>query len=64
MVARASETISFGAANARIADALDVAPDAAVAVIERIAFGPDGTPLEWRRSYGPADRFSYTIDLR
>lgn len=64
LVARASETIRFGAASQRVASALDVAEGTALAVIERIAFGPDGRPLERRRSHGPADRFSYKIELR
>jgi len=64
MVARATETIRFGAADQRVASALGAAAGTAVAVIERIAFGPDGRALEWRRSHGLAARFSYTIELR
>ena len=63
-VARARETIRFGTARAAITTALARAPDTAVAIIERTAFGRDGTPLEWRRSFGPADQFNYTIDLK
>jgi len=64
LVARANETIRFGIASQRIATALGLAEGTALAIIERIAFGPDGRPLEWRCSYGPADRFSYKIELR
>lgn len=64
LVARASETIRFGAASPRIATALGLAEEATLAVIERIAFGADGRPMEWRRSHGPADRFSYKIELK
>ncbi|ARQ02258.1 GntR family transcriptional regulator [Pseudorhodoplanes sinuspersici] len=64
LVARASETIRFGAASSHIATALGLAEGTALAIIERIAFGPDGRPLEWRRSHGAACRFSYKIELR
>jgi GntR family transcriptional regulator len=64
IVARAAEMIRFGSAEARIAEALQCAPGTAVVIIERMALAPDGQPLEWRRSFGRADRFSYTIELR
>ncbi|MDX2205017.1 MAG: GntR family transcriptional regulator [Hyphomicrobiaceae bacterium] len=64
LVVRATETIRFDAASPRVAKALELTAGTALAVIERVAYGPDGRPLERRRSYGPADRFSYTIELR
>jgi GntR family transcriptional regulator len=64
LVARARETIRFAAASPEIAAALGVAPGAATAVIDRLAFGVDGAPIEWRVSHGPADQFNYTIDLK
>lgn len=64
VIARAREQITFGAAPAHVAAALQIAPGSPVAIIERVACGYDGKPLEYRRSYGPAERFSYAIDIR
>lgn len=64
MVASAKEIIRFGSASEAVASALGLSGGAAVAIIERVAFGLDERPLEFRRSYGPAERFSYTIDIR
>ncbi|MFN8760403.1 MAG: GntR family transcriptional regulator [Tagaea sp.] len=63
-VARASEIIRFDRAATRVAKALGVARDAPVAAIERTAFAIDGAPLEFRRSYGPAERFAYALELK
>lgn len=63
-VARASEHIGFDYASAAAARALGIATDEPVVVIERVAFGFDETALEWRRSRGPAMRFSYDIEIR
>ena len=64
VVATARETIRFQPLSAPMAEALGLPLDRAAVVIERVAFGFDGNPLEFRRSYGPADRFSYSIDIR
>lgn len=64
IVASAAETIRFGQAAPQVADALEVPAGHPVAVIERTAFGYDRKPLEFRRSFGPAERFSYAIDIR
>lgn len=63
-VARAREQITFGRAPSRVAAALGVENGAPVAIIDRIACGFDDAPLEARRSYGPAERFSYAVDIR
>ncbi|RAI36754.1 GntR family transcriptional regulator [Rhodoplanes roseus] len=63
-VARAADRISFGRATAAVARSLAIAAGDPVVVIDRTAFGLDGGPLEWRRSHGPADRFSYDVDIR
>ncbi len=63
-VVRARETIRFGHATPRIATALGCTDSTPLAIIERTAFGRDGGVLEWRRSFGPADQFNYTIDLK
>lgn len=60
----ASETITFGVATAEIAKNLKMPARVPVAKIERLAFGIDGGPLEWRSSFGLASRFSYSIELR
>ena len=43
---------------------LRITPTTPVIVIERLALGFDGKPIEWRRSRGRADRFQYHIDIR
>lgn len=63
-VARAREHIEFGRADAATARHLGIARGDPVVSIERLAFGYDGAPLEFRQSYGPAERFSYDIDIR
>ena len=35
-----------------------------VILIDRIAYGFDDTPLEWRSSRGRADKFQYHIEIR
>jgi len=62
-VASAQETLTVDAADARIAGLLGVAKGKPVVVIERLAFGYDRTPLEWRRSIGSAETFRYQIDI-
>jgi GntR family transcriptional regulator len=64
IVARAAEYLRFGSASAAIAVALGVQPGAGVAIIDRTAYAYDDAPLEFRRSYGPADRFSYTLEIK
>ncbi|MDR0440213.1 MAG: GntR family transcriptional regulator [Candidatus Accumulibacter sp.] len=63
VVASAREILTVESANAKVAQALDVEPGRPVVVIERLAFGFDRKPLEWRRSYGVADTFRYQIDI-
>ena len=64
IIARAREHLSFGTAAAPIAKALGLPRNAPVAVVARTAFGHDGRPLEYRRSFGPAERFSYTVEIK
>lgn len=63
-IARATEHIAFDRADATTARHLGIAKGDPVVSIERLAFGYDGVPLEWRQSYGPAERFSYDIEIR
>jgi GntR family transcriptional regulator len=64
VVASARETIRFQPLPPAMAEALGRLTGHPGAVIERLALGFDGQPLEFRRSYGPAERFSYSIDIR
>lgn len=63
VVASARETLTIDAANAGIARALGIDEGKPVVVIERLAFGFDRKPLEWRRSHGAADTFRYQVDI-
>lgn len=63
-VHRVSETIRFGFANSAVAKHLQVANGEPVAIIERLAYSIEDTPIEWRLSYGLASRFSYSIELK
>lgn len=64
VVASARETIRFALPPAEAAEALAIPRGTPAAMIERVASGFDDAPLEFRRSYGPAERFSYSIDIR
>ena len=63
-VASAEEVLSVDIAAEDTAEVLNCPPGAPVAVIERLAKGYDGAPLEWRRSIGRADQFRYQIEIR
>lgn len=63
VVATARETLTVEAAGAAIADFLGLAAGDPVIVIERIARGYDGRPIEYRYSRGRADTFRYQIDI-
>ena len=64
VIARAEETITFGPCPAAEARMLGRKEGAPVVIIERIAYGLDNAPREWRRSYGPAERFQYKVEIR
>ena len=63
-VAAAEEILSVETVDRDTAKLLDLAEGAAAVVIERLAFGYDGRPLEWRRSLAPAATFRYRVDIR
>ncbi len=63
-IARASERLKAVAATPRTAKHLDVPVGAPLLSVDRIAFGVDGTPAEWRVSLCRTDRFHYLCDLR
>lgn len=64
VVASATETLTVETATARHARLLDIAPGTPIVVIERLAYGYDRHPLEWRRSRGPASQFIYQAEIR
>ena len=64
VVASAEEILTVASVEEPDASRLGLAPGAAVVVIERLAFGYDGQPLEWRRTQAPAATFRYKIDIR
>lgn len=64
VVAGAEETLTAEPAGEVYARPLRIDPNAAVIVIERLARGYTGEPLEWRSSRGPADRFRYHVEIR
>ncbi|MEO1092183.1 MAG: GntR family transcriptional regulator [Pseudomonadota bacterium] len=59
LVARAVDDLRFGHAPEASAQLLGIASGDPVAVIERTAFAPDGTAVEWRVARGDAKRFRY-----
>ncbi|MDR3436860.1 GntR family transcriptional regulator [Telmatospirillum sp.] len=64
IVAMAEETLSIEAVTEPYASILALEPEASVELIERLAFGYQGQPLEWRRSRAAASTFRYHIELR
>ncbi len=64
IVASAEETLTVEAAQDPYASILGLSPGAPVVLIERLAFGFHGEPLEWRRSRAAASTFRYHIEIR
>src|SRR5215469_7020440 len=64
IVASAHETLTVSTVDGLEARLLNLLGGTPVVVIERVAFGYDGQPLEWRRSRGPANHFRYQVDIR
>ena len=64
LVARADETLTVEAASPETARLLRVAEGTPIIVIERVAKGYDNRPIEWRRSRGRAEQFSYHTEIR
>lgn len=64
LVARAEESLTAEAATAETARLLRIETGTPVMLIDRLAKGFDGTPLEWRRSRGRADLFHYHTEIR
>ena len=64
VVTNAEEELTAEAATTEHAKPLKVKRGDPLIVIERLARGYDGTPLEWRRSRGRADHFHYHTEIR
>lgn len=64
VIARAEETITFGPCPAVPARLLRKRAGSPAVAIERVAYGLDGRPKEWRRSWGPAELFHYRVEIR
>ena len=64
IVARAEETLTVGSANEADGENLGLAQGAPVVLIERLAFGFDSRPIEWRLTRGAAAGFRYHVDIR
>ncbi|WP_211222766.1 GntR family transcriptional regulator [Paludibacterium yongneupense] len=64
VVASAEETLTAESVDAMHARLLQIQAGAPVIVVERLAYGYDRQPLEWRRSRGPADQFRYHVEIR
>jgi GntR family transcriptional regulator len=64
VIASASETLTVETIDPMHARMLRVEPGTPVVVIERLAYGYDRRPLEWRRSRGPASEFIYQVEIR
>jgi GntR family transcriptional regulator len=63
-VVRAEETLTAGAADARTAEVLDIAPGSPVLVLNRETFTTNNRVIETRVSKGRADKFSYKTEIR
>ncbi|MEL0621682.1 GntR family transcriptional regulator [Marinomonas arenicola] len=63
LVASATETLSIESAMPETASVLGIDEGRPVAVIERIAYSYDKTPLEYRISRGPAETFRYQVNI-
>ncbi len=63
VVARAEETLTAESATPKTARLLNLPAGDPVIVIDRLARGYDGAPLEWRRSRGAAGCFRYHVEI-
>lgn len=64
VVARVEETITIGTAGETDTAHLGLAKGSSVMIIDRMALGYDGRPIEWRRSRGSASDFRYNVVVR
>ncbi|MBT2786474.1 MULTISPECIES: GntR family transcriptional regulator [unclassified Halomonas] len=63
LISSATDELSFGIATETSAKQLELASEAPVAVIQRIARNPAGRVIEFRRVHGRPERFRYRVTL-
>lgn len=63
-VATAQENLTVEPVGIKEAELLQIDVGTAVIVVERVAFGYDQQPLEWRRYCGLASHFRYHVEIR
>jgi len=64
IIASAQEVLTVESVTEAQAKLLGLSVNTPVVVIERLALGSDGTPLEWRQSRGAASKFRYSAEIR
>jgi GntR family transcriptional regulator len=64
IVASAKETLTVEAVCSDDAKLLGLGLGTPIVIIERVAFGYDQKPIEWRRSRAPASTFRYQVEIR
>jgi GntR family transcriptional regulator len=64
IIASAKEVLTVEPVTAAQAELLRLPENTSVVVIERLASGSDGKPLEWRQSRGAASKFRYSAEIR
>jgi GntR family transcriptional regulator len=64
VVSSAEETLSVEVIDGPDAKLLRMRAGAPVIVIERTAYDFERVPVEWRRSFGPADQYRYHVEIR
>ena len=64
IVVRADEVVTVESASPEHAELLEIDAGSPVIVVDRLAFGYDDEPIEWRCSRGRTDRVQYHAEIR
>ncbi|WP_150720549.1 GntR family transcriptional regulator [Pandoraea capi] len=64
VIARAEERLTVESASDADVAALQIPAHSPIVIVERLAYGYDDKPLEWRQSRGAAQHFAYEIEIR
>ena len=64
IVVRAEEVVTVDSVDPQHAELLQIQSGSPVIVVDRLALGYDDEPIEWRRSWGRADRVQYRAEIR
>ena len=62
-VLKAEEVLHAGSPSEDEAGLLGISPTTPVMIVERTAYGDNGSVVEWRRTVGRSDKFHYRIEL-